>query len=130
MLRLYLKELQTLCCPESVIRGGAWRVGWLGRPHDSAPAEVCKRLGLQTTEGALEGALSLSRTRAIVTGHHYVINGYTALLSTNNSFYNKLENKMDVACYCFQMTMEVEKCKKKKSAKVQKCIEVNLLLDE
>lgn len=95
-LRLNLKELQTLLCPQSVICGGAWRVGWSGRPRDPAPAEVCRRLGQQTTEGALEGALSLSRTRAILTaGHYYVINGYAALISTHHGFYNELENNIN-----------------------------------
>lgn len=90
---LYVKQFQTLLCPQSVICGRAWGVSRLGLPHDPAPAEVCRRLGLQTTEGALESALPLSGARAIhAAGHHYVTDGYAALLTTRHSFYNKLEN--------------------------------------
>lgn len=76
-----------------MIRGRAGGVGWLGRPCYPAPAEVCCRLGLQAAEGALEGALPLSRAGAVRTdGHHQVIYGDAALLTANHGFYNELKN--------------------------------------
>lgn len=83
---------QTLICPQSVIQGWAWRIGWLGCSSGPYPAEASCRLGQQTTERALEGAFPLRRAGArLAVVHHDVINSYSALSSAHHGFYNELQ---------------------------------------
>lgn len=87
-----------------MIRGWAWRIGWLGCSSDPHPAEVSIWLGQQTTEGALEGAFPLRRAGArLAVVHHDVVNSYSAFSSAHHGFYNELQN-LNQLKYLFENT--------------------------
>lgn len=120
-----------MLCFQGVVRLGAWGVGRLGCPIDSTPAEVRRRNGLQTAEGALEGALALGRTwAALPAGHDDVIYGDGALLTPHHSFNDELENREEPHQQRIHLIIAILEITSSLDVHRKQRVEINLLVLE
>lgn len=85
----------TLISSKSVICCWAWGVGWFGGRCHPTPGVWGGWVVLETTEGGLESALSLSWTRVTLTSvNHDVIDANAALMPTEHGLEDELTIKI------------------------------------
>lgn len=95
MSKLRVIFRNTLISSKRVISCGAKEVGWFGLRFHPAPGLWGGWIWPETTQGGLEGALSLSWTRVTLASiNHDVIDGNAAIISTLHSLENKLTIKI------------------------------------